>query len=195
MEHDRQKTVDTLLWRIAIESDEQAFKSLFERYYAALCLFAKRYIEELTVREDIVQEIFVGIWERRQELAVDTSAGNYLLTCVKNRCLNYIRHQETIRTYQTQVADGPLYELDQSDEQLYNLKELEGLLADALSRLPMEYRVAFEMNRMEGHSLEEVANHLGVSVRTVERYRDKALTILQKELKDYLPLLVFLCLE
>lgn len=195
MEHDRQKTVDTLLWRIAIESDEQAFKSLFERYYAALCLFAKRYIEELTVREDIVQEIFVGIWERRQELAVDTSAGNYLLTCVKNRCLNYIRHQETIRTYQTQVADGPLYELYQSDEQLYNLKELEGLLADALSRLPMEYRVAFEMNRMEGHSLEEVANHLGVSVRTVERYRDKALTILQKELKDYLPLLVFLCLE
>ena len=55
MEPNRQKAVDTLLWRIAIESDEQAFKSLFERYYAALCLFAKRYIEELTVREDIVQ--------------------------------------------------------------------------------------------------------------------------------------------
>ena len=195
MEHDRQKTVDTLLWRIAIESDEQAFKSLFERYYAALCLFAKRYIEELTVREDIVQEVFVGLWERRQGLDVNVSAENYLLTCVKNRCLNYLRHQEVRQAYAEQVANCPLYELDQSDEQLYDLQELEQLLADALERLPMEYRVAFEMNRLEGHSLEEVAARLGVSVRTIERYRDKALAILQKELKDYLPLLLLLMWE
>ncbi|MDD6100948.1 MAG: RNA polymerase sigma-70 factor [bacterium] len=195
MEPNRQKAVDTLLWRIAIESDEQAFKSLFERYYAALCLFAKRYIEELTVREDIVQEVFVGLWERRQGLDVNVSAENYLLTCVKNRCLNYLRHQEVRQAYAEQVASCPLYELDQSDEQLYDLQELEQLLADALERLPMEYRVAFEMTRLEGHSLEEVAIRLGVSVRTIERYRDKALAILQKELKDYLPLLLLLMWE
>lgn len=195
MEPNRQKAVDTLLWRIAIESDEQAFKSLFERYYAALCLFAKRYIEELTVREDIVQEVFVGLWERRQGLDVNVSAENYLLTCVKNRCLNYLRHQEVRQAYEEQVANCPLNELDQSDEQLYDLQELEQLLADALERLPMEYRVAFEMNRLEGHSLEEVAVRLGVSVRTIERYRDKALAILQKELKDYLPLLLLLMWE
>lgn len=195
MEPNRQKAVDTLLWRIAIESDERAFKSLFERYYAALCLFAKRYIEELTVREDIVQEVFVGLWERRQGLDVNVSAENYLLTCVKNRCLNHLRHQEVRQAYEEQVANCPLYELDQSDEQLYDLQELERLLADALERLPMEYRVAFEMNRLEGHSLEEVAARLGVSVRTIERYRDKALAILQKELKDYLPLLLLLMWE
>ena len=72
---------------------------------------------------------------------------------------------------------------------------LVGLVLVIAVGLSMEYRVAFEMNRLEGHSLEEVAARLGVSVRTIERYRDKALAILQKELKDYLPLLLLLMWE
>ena len=65
-------------------------------------------------------------------------------------------------------------------------------MAQALALLPPEYRLAFELNRMEGKSLEEVAQRMGVSTRTVERYRDKAIALLQTELKEYLPLFLLL---
>ena len=71
------------------------------------------------------------------------------------------------------------------------LNELETLLEQTLAKLPTEYRIAFEMSRMEGKSMDEIAETMGVSVRTVERYRNKALDILKKELKDYLPFLLF----
>ena len=189
MEPNRQKAVDTLLWRIAIESDEQAFKSLFERYYAALCLFAKRYIEELTVREDIVQEVFFRLWEKRKQITVTSSAQNYLLTSVRNLCLNYLRRQETQQPFEESLFDQPE---DEEGDRLIQLRELEEQLAQALAQLPPEYRLAFELNRMEGKSLEEVAQRMGVSTRTVERYRDKAIALLQTELKEYLPLFLLL---
>ena len=81
---------------------------------------------------------------------------------------------------------------DEEGDRLIQLRELEELLEQTLAKLPPEYRLAFELNRMEGKSLDEVAQQMGVSTRTVERYRDKALALLHTELKDYLPLFLFL---
>ncbi|MGM9760270.1 MAG: RNA polymerase sigma-70 factor [Parabacteroides sp.] len=182
--------VDAILWRIAVQDDEQAFRYLFEHYYASLCLFAKRFIDDLSVREDIVQEIFVHLWEKRKSISVQVSAENYLITCVKNESLNYLRRQEMIQAYQERLLNEP--EKFMEEDRLYLLQELESLMAQTLAKLPPEYRVAFEMNRMEHRSLEEVAQRMDVSVRTVERYRNRALEILKKELKDYLPLFLML---
>lgn len=180
-----------LLWRISIKDDEVAYRSLFEHYYAALCLFAKRYIDDKATREDIVQEVFFTIWEKRKSIAAHVSARNYLLTSVKNLSLNYLRKQVYIQEYQHKIIETPpLYSTGGDD--LYTLNELEGLLARTLEKLPPEYRMAFEMSRMENKSMDEVAQAMGVSVRTVERYRNKALEILKEELKDYLPLVLLL---
>ena len=84
---------------------------------------------------------------------------------------------------------APIY--SNGEEDIYTLNELEALLEQTLSKLPPEYRLAFELSRIEQKSMDEIAEIMGVSVRTVERYRDKALDILKKELKDYLPLLLF----
>jgi len=182
--------VDYLLWSISANDDEVAYRCLFEHYYAALCLFSKRYIEDRDVREDIVQDVFFNIWEKRKSISANISARNYLVTCVKNLSLNYLRKQGYMQDYQKQLIDNPpVY--SNGEEDLYMLNELEALLEQALAKLPPEYRMAFEMSRMEQKSMDEVAEAMGVSVRTVERYRNKAVEILKKELKDFLLLLLY----
>ena len=145
MRNTESEQIDFMLRSITLHDDEVAFRYLFEHYYPSLCLFAKRFIDDRETREDIVQEVFFRLWDKRKQ-----------------------------------------------GDRLIQLRELEEQLAQALALLPPEYRLAFELNRMEGKSLEEVAQQMGVSTRTVERYRDKALALLQTELKEYLPLFLLL---
>lgn len=182
--------VDNLLQRISA-NDEEAYRSLFELYYVPLCLYVKRFIEDKPTQEDIVQDVFFTIWEKRGTIVPTVSAKNYLVTCVKNLSLNYLRKQGYMQDYQTKLTEhAPVYSENLDD--LYTLKELQVLLAKTLAKLPPEYRLAFEMSRIEEKSSAEIAEAMGVSVRTVERYRNKATEILKEELKDYLSLLLFL---
>lgn len=176
---------DCLFRKISNNDDEQAFKQLFEIYYAQLCLYAKRFIENQLVREDIVQEVFCAIWEKRKSIRLTSSGKNYLITAVKNSCLNYIRKESSFMNYEEITHENkPLYEIDAED--LYDIRELEKLFEEALNKIPETYRLAFVLNRFNGKKTEEVAQMMNVSVRTIERYRGKALEILQHELKDYL---------
>ena len=181
--------IDFMLRSITLHDDEVAFRYLFEHYYPSLCLFAKRFIDDRETREDIVQEVFFRLWDKRKQITVTSSAQNYLLTSVRNLCLNYLRRQEVQQPFEESLFDQPD---DEEGDRLIQLRELEEQLAQALAQLPPEYRLAFELNRMEGKSLEEVAQRMGVSTRTVERYRDKAIALLQTELKEYLPLFLLL---
>lgn len=183
---------DLLFRKISVYDDKQAFQLLFELYYAALCLYAKRYIDDRAAREDIVQDIFCALWEKRKFIDISTSAKNYLLTAVKNFSLNQLRKQGHSDDYVNRMTLQTGY--DEHPHNLYTLHELESLLDKALQQLPEPYRIAFVMNRLELKKTSEIAEVLGVSVRTVERYRDRAVQILQQELKDYLPLSFFLFL-
>lgn len=185
--------IDYLLWSISANDDQDAYRVLFEQYYPALCLFAKRYIDDKSAREDIVQDVFFFVWEKRKAIVPNISARNYLITCVKNLSLNYLRKQAYIQDYQNKIIETPPIYSENIDE-LYTLQELQELLKRTLDKLPDEYRIAFEMSRMEQKSTAEIAEVMNVSVRTVERYRNKALEILKDELKDFLPLaLLMVC--
>ena len=189
MKNTESEQIDFMLRSITLHDDEVAFRYLFEHYYPSLCLFAKRFIDDRETREDIVQEVFFRLWDKRKQITVMSSAQNYLLTSVRNLCLNYLRRQETQQSFEKSLFDQPE---DEEGDRLIQLRELEELLAQTLALMPPEYRLAFELNRMEGKSLDEVAQQMGVSTRTVERYRDKAIALLQTELKEYLPLFLFL---
>ena len=189
MKNTESEQIDFMLRSITLHDDGVAFRYLFEHYYPSLCLFAKRFIDDRETREDIVQEVFFRLWDKRKQIAVTSSAQNYLLTSVRNLCLNYLRRQEVQQPFEESLFDQPD---DEEGDRLIQLRELEEQLAQALAQLPPEYRLAFELNRMEGKSLEEVAQRMGVSTRTVERYRDKAIALLQTELKEYLPLFLLL---
>ena len=178
-------------WIHAIsKGDKVAFKELFEYYYAPLCVYARHYVDDIDTCEDLVQDVFCSIWNNRKNLDPTFSIKNYLHTSVRNSCLNYIRSKSFQTRSNDDVYNSPNY--SENMEDLLFLHELEELLAKALSKLPTEYRIAFEMSRLENRPVEEIAKQLNISTRTVERYRNKAVEILKNDLKDYLPLALML---
>ncbi len=165
--------------------DEVAFKEIFKLYYADLCVYAKRFIQDQATREDIVQDVFCAIWVNRGKIDFSIPLTNYLITSVKRHCLNFLRKNKRIQYDESAIENIPVYAED--NENLFMMQEMKDLFNKILASLPEEYRIAFEMSRVEDKPTCEIAQTLGVSVRTVERYRKKALEILQTQLKDYMP--------
>lgn len=180
---------DILLWKTVVNDDEKAFEKLFGLFYPALSVYAKRYIDDRAVREDIVQDVFIALWEGRKKLNITASVRNYLLLSVRNHCLNHLRKEGLYRQYQEFAEKEALHHENEQD--LYLLSELHDLLEKALAKLPETYRLVFEMQRMEGKDYEEIAQTLQISVRTAKRYKSQVMELLRKELKDYLSLLLF----
>lgn len=185
---------DILLWKTAVNDDEKAFEKLFSLFYPTLSMYAKRYIEERAVCEDIVQDVFAILWEDRKKLVITSSVRNYLIVSVRNHCLNYLRKEGLTRQYEDFISEKNKAS-DLEEEDVYLLTELHELLDKALSKLPDTYRIVFEMNRMEGKGYEEIADTLNISVRTAKRYKSQVIETLKKELKDYLPLIALLSLN
>lgn len=180
---------DELLWQIAINDDKEAYRALFDLFYPGLCLYAKRYVDERAVAEDLVQDVFVTLWENRKKIKIESSVRNYLVVSVKNQSLNYLKREGYKHNYiETCLSNST----DPSDyNEFYLLTELQKLLDEALAKLPETYRLIFEMSRLESKSNTEIAETLNIPLRTVERYKAKAIDILKKDLKDYLPLLLY----
>ncbi len=185
---------NSLLREISVSDDKRAFETLFDLYYPALCIYAKRFIGNRATREDIVQDVFYTLWEKRKLIDITTSAKSYLLAILKNVSLNHLRKQGCMDEYAEMQRIRTESDPREHPYDLYTLSELEALLERALEKLPDEYRIAFVMSRLELKKTSEIAEVLGVSTRTVERYRDRALHILQYELRDYLPLCFLLSL-
>ncbi|MDR0748623.1 MAG: RNA polymerase sigma-70 factor [Tannerellaceae bacterium] len=176
---------ETLLWKTVVNDDEKAFETLFCFFYPPLCVYARRYVDSLHAREDIVQDVFVALWEDRKRLSIAGPVRCYLVAAVRNHCLNYLRREGFLRNYQESIK-----ETDRQDtNDIYLLTELYELLEKALSKLPDTYRLVFEMHHMEGKNYEEIAQSLNISVRTAKRYKSQVTDFLKQDLKDYLPLL------
>jgi len=183
---------EQLLWKTVVNDDEKAFEMLFSLFYPPLCIYAKRYIESKPIREDIVQDVFVSLWENRKKLSITESVRYYLTFSVKNHCLNYLRREGLLFDYQKFTQENNTLSGQQDANDIYLLTELHELLDKALSKLPDTYRKVFEMHRFEGKSYEEIAQTLNISIRTAKRYKSQVTDQLRKDLKDYLPLLVWL---
>jgi len=183
------RTTDQLFWRIAVRDDEDAFRELFFDFFSPLCVFAHRYVDVWEVCEDIVQETFLKIWKNRKQIEIKTSFRNFLLTNVRNSCIDYLRKRNLEKQWKEKEIQNGLKEV--SDD-LYSLVELEKMLADALSKLPENLRQVFEMNRFDGKTYREIAEEKELSVKTVEARMTKALKILRVELMDYLPLILLI---
>lgn len=169
-----------------IINDERAFKKLFNAYYPALCLYCRRFIDDLETREDIVQDSFVTLWNKKDEIAFDDSAVFYLKACARNSCFNYLNHQSYKQKYVEDFLEKTP-EYDKGGDHFYTITEFRNLLCKSLAKLPEEYKKVYIMSYMEGKSNQEIAEFLGVSTKTVERYKSKSVNHLKEELKDYLP--------
>lgn len=174
---------------------EELFRELYEAYYAPLCLYAYRFTRErggMSAAEDIVADIFAALWDRLPELELlrDT-AGAYLHSAVRNRCLNHLKHRLYELSY-TQNCQGrdPVYAT--APDALYTLEELYGLLRRTLEAMPEQYRTVFVKSIVEGRTQEEIAREMNLSIKTVGRYKQRTLEELRRRLSSYLPLMLAL---
>ena len=167
-------------------NDRKAFDCLFVKYYPILCAYGRQFMQ-LAEAEEVVQEFMVHLWEKRQEIHINDTLKAYLFTAIRNRCLsgyNMQKRQERIR----QLIFEKLHEqLEQPD--YYYQEELSRRIREALGKLPDSYREAFELNRFEGLTYQQIAGRLHVSPKTVDYRICQSLKILRKELQEYLPLL------
>ncbi|AQG78376.1 RNA polymerase sigma-70 factor [Spirosoma montaniterrae] len=184
---------ETLIGEIRI-GNEAVFEGVFRQYYAPLCRYASPIVGDTDEAEEVVQSVFVTIWERRESLLITTSLKAYLYRAVHNRCLNRIS-QQTNQAQHRQQAASELYADAVSPTQALLADELSTRLQRAIGRLPEQCRRAFELSRFEELSYKEIADQLGIATKTVENQIGKALRILRTELSDCLPLFVWLAVE
>ena len=180
---------DEVLFERIRTGDVKAFDILFMRYYPILCAYAKQFVDFYDGQE-IVQDVMVWFWENSSMQVIESSPKNYLFKAVKNRCLTLINRNEL-----KERVVSAMYENQQShyeDPDFYVVEELTRNIEAALSRLPETYREAFEMNRFQNMTYNEIAEKLNVSSKTVDYRIQQALKLLRVELKEYLPLLMAL---
>lgn len=165
------------------QDNKEAFSLLFQKYYTDLVLFCGNFVRDKSSCEDIVQSIFLKLWNDRKSIRIETSLKSYLLRAVRNSCFDEFRHLEIVRQYESDPDHSVLDCYDTDNYILYS--DLSAHLQQALDQLPAAYREAFEMNRFEGLKYREIAVRLNVSERTVEVRVSKALEMLRKLLKDF----------
>ena len=170
--------------------DKVQFERLFKEHFVHLCNFANQYVHDLDTAKDIVQKVFVSLWENRAGIDSRKSVASYLFTSVKNRSLNYIRDQKKYRSHTLDLDCGDFEIAISDDEQ--DIQELKDRIKKALSTLPEKCRLVFEMSRYQQMKYREIAEELSISQKTVEAHMTKAMKSLRANLREYSPLLLFL---
>jgi RNA polymerase sigma-70 factor (ECF subfamily) len=173
------------------QGNERVFEVIFRKYYQSLCNYANSMLKEIDEAEEVVQNLFSGIWEKRTDLEISISLKSYLYRAVHNHCLNRIKHLKIREEYQ-QYANSYYESSYESVSQSVMKNELERKIEEAIDKLPEQCRLIFRLSRFEELKYHEIAEQLGISPKTVENQVGKALKILRVELAEYLPLIILL---
>ena len=171
--------------------DETIFEEVFRSYYPALCRYARSILNEPEAAEEAVQQTFIAVWEKRENIHFSVSLKAYLYRAVHNRCLNEIEKQKVRREYAADHMQQPETAAMPADAP-QRQKELQTLIREAIDRLPEQCGKIFRLSRFEEMKYAEIAEHLGISVKTVENQMGKALRLMREELKEYLPVLLLI---
>lgn len=145
-----------------------------------------KYISDYDDAKGIVHEVFVAFWEKFDSLPSDTNYRSYLYTAVRNRCLNFIRDRkkhvmlDAVREHQftTEITESETEELSKA-------------IDAGIETLPEKCREVFELNQIEGLKYAQIAEKLGISIKTVEAQMSKALSVLRDHLREFLTILFF----
>lgn len=164
--------------------DYQAFSCIFTAYYPDLVMFACKFIHEINTAEEIVQDTFVKLWEEHESIKVNNSLKSYLLRTVQNKCIDWFRHRKIIQKHKESVRLFSSQLTYDTDSYLLH-SELQEQIDYALEKLPEEISEAFRMNRYQGLKYHEIADLLGVSVRTIEVRIGRALHLIRNHLSEY----------
>lgn len=163
---------------------QDAFESIFKSYYPQLVGVAESMLRERAAAEDVVQDVMVELWRRRENMDVATSLRAYLFRAVRNRALNQLRHQKVAPRADPGAAE--LVSIPATDRD-FETREINRALRAAVAGLPDRCREVFELSRIQRLSYAEIATALDISVKTVEAQMGKALRVLREALAAWLP--------
>ena len=179
--------------------EDKYFSEVYLTYYSKLVLFAKEYVIAEEDAENIVQDLFLFLWENRGMLHTILNPNAYFFTLTKNRCIDFLRKKihETHRnekiqsTYEAELK-LKFDSLNAFDTHGLTDEKMEALLTEAIDSLPEKCRKIFIMSRVDRMKYKEISSELNISINTVENQMSIALRKLRIKLKNYLPLYIFL---
>ncbi|WP_245843497.1 RNA polymerase sigma-70 factor [Niastella vici] len=169
-------------------ASEREFEQLFKEHFKSLYAYAFTILKNEAIAEEIVQNVFYKVWEKKIPDTIQISLKAYLYKAVYHESLNYLKHQKIKARYQLHVMQQSNNHTDQGASRKILVKELEEKLREAMNALPQQCRTIFQLSRFEGLKYQEIAEQLGISVKTVENQMGKALKQLRVKLIDYLPI-------
>jgi RNA polymerase sigma-70 factor, ECF subfamily len=171
-------TEDDLIKRLN-NKDSSALRYLFDLHYLKLCQYAFTYLKDMNEAEDVVQNLFVDIWEKKGHLEIRQSLQQYLFRSVYYKCLNALEYKQVRKKH----VQGGQYQLGESATSEDDREEKRMAIQNALDKLPERCKQVFVLSRFEELKYGEIAERLGISINTVENHMGKALRLLRAELK------------
>ena len=178
----------------------ECFEELYVSWFSRMKGFAQEYVVSEEDAENIVQDVFTELWERKELLTyAEMNWVALLFTSIKNKCIDLLRHrivvQEAVNRMQEEYQITLRMKLDSLeifDQSILSEQDIEQLISEAIDSLPEKCRKIFIKSKIEGKKQKEIADELNVSIKTVENQMNIAYKKIKVRLKDYLPLLIFL---
>jgi RNA polymerase sigma-70 factor (ECF subfamily) len=172
-------------------SSKEAYEDLFKTWYEPLCKYSCSILKDTSESEDIVQEVFMKLWDGRLEININTSVKSYLYRAVHNTSLNRVKQLTARDTYKEQIRIEEETDLNDGYRGLVE-SELNRSIKQAIAALPPKCRDIFEMSRFQMLSYKDIALRLDISPNTVENQIAKALKLLRKSLREFIPVICFI---
>ena len=164
-----------------VQLDEQGLHTIFQRYYAPLCLFAYQFTDDRELAADLVQEAFIKLWELRTHFSYQHQVRSFLYLTVRNKALNELEHQRVVKEY---AADYQLKASEVFFEETLIEQETYRILTNAIDTLPTRMKEVMQW-ALRGKKNAEIAELLDCSIENVRSLRQQAYKRLRQQLKDY----------
>ncbi|MEX0660604.1 MAG: RNA polymerase sigma-70 factor [Balneolaceae bacterium] len=170
------------------KKDERSFEILFKKYYLPLTRFVWRYVDSKAIAEELVQELFTILWEKREEWNVDTekTIRSYLYKSARNLALNQLKHQEIKEKYDSEWMNQKEHPSIKYRDEIRE-HQISTAISRAIEELPPRSKITYKLHRHDGLTYTEIAEVMGVSVKTVESQMTRTLKTLREQLSYLLP--------
>jgi len=186
------KLTDQELISMLKTGNEQALTGIYFRYWDKLLVVAANHLDNIAEAEEILQDIFLSLWQRRETLELKYSLATYLSVAVKYRIINLMDKQYRQRAKVEKSNQSFVEEFAPSAESLLLEKELMEQIALSVKQLPEKCRIVFTLSRMEGKSHKQIAAELDISEKTVVNHLTKAIKDIRSDLAIVYPALIWL---
>jgi RNA polymerase sigma-70 factor (ECF subfamily) len=181
----------SLLIQNLVDGDKETYTQLFKAYYKNLCACSYKIVKDVAIAEEVVQNVFFRIWERRSSLGLNENIEKYLYKAVHNESIDVYRKTCFENDFKNQLKHDPFLQKESIYDPLSN-KELAAKLQTAIDKLPGKSKEIFLLSRYASLSYKEISEKIGITTKGVEFHIIKALKILRVELKDFRYFILFL---